>query len=125
MYFLSKKMVIIILATYSKKLAIMYLYTLLTAVKYPEIQLDTEIIGRATAIKYTILFCTLLCKHFSMIKFLFKTKNKPETAPNNKLIKIHFKTDFFTPLSFPKLVSSEIIRVVVILIPRSGQSNSK
>ena len=50
-YFFSKKKVIIILATYSKKFATTDLYTLLTAVKYPEMLLEIAIIGRATEIK--------------------------------------------------------------------------
>lgn len=65
-----------------------------------------------------MLSVTFLCKHLSIIKFLFKIKIRLETTPKNKLISIHLKTDFFIPLSFPKLASSEIIRVVVILIPR-------
>ena len=60
MYFLSKKMVIIIFATYSRKFASTDLYTLLTAVKYPDIQLDIAIIGSAIEIRYTTELPTLL-----------------------------------------------------------------
>ena len=72
-----------------------------------------------------MLVDTLLCKHLYIIKFLFNTKTRQEVNPNNKLINKHLKADFLTPLLLFKAISSEIILVVVILILRISQSNSK
>ena len=59
------------------------------------------------------------------MKEAFRQNITQAINPNERLIIMHFIIDFFIPSLFPTANSSDTILVEVILIPRSGKSNTK